>query len=240
MPKPDAFATCDPSRELAGALYRETFWLVADRLGTPRMVADRTGGLAGVRRHDYLPFGEELSAGAGGRTTAQGYGAADNVRQKFTGYEHDEERVLVAERRYRDADRTLAGALKTLEQGDASALLAEALSVQGVIWARLLAFDASLKVLRWASEVAEGIGAKTSAAQAVLTLIEEHGSSKRLTPAEAYDVYQKAERLLKKSQDAEDRERLLTCAHVVMRRLSHLIFVQDFIRGYFCAKPGAT
>ncbi|HEX7314477.1 MAG TPA: helix-turn-helix domain-containing protein [Pyrinomonadaceae bacterium] len=129
-------------------------------------------------------------------------------------------RVLVAERKYRDADRTLAGALKTLEQGDASALLAEALSVQGVIWARLLAFDASINVLRRAAEVAEGIGAKTYAGQAVLTLIEEHGASKRLTPAEAYDAYQKAERLLRNSQNAEDKERLLACAHIVMRRLS--------------------
>jgi tetratricopeptide (TPR) repeat protein len=129
-------------------------------------------------------------------------------------------RMLVAERRYRDADRTLAGALKTLEQGDESALLAEALTVQGVIWARLWAFDASIGVLRRATEVAEGVGAKTSAGQAVLTLIEEHGASKRLTPAEVYDAYRQAERLLKDSQDAEDKERLLACARVVTRRLS--------------------
>ena len=35
-------------------------WLVGDQLGTPRMVADGTGSLAGIKRHDYLPFGEEL------------------------------------------------------------------------------------------------------------------------------------------------------------------------------------
>lgn len=68
-------------------------------------------------------------------------------------------RVLVAERRYRDADRTLAGALKTLEAGDESALLAEALTVQGVVWGRLWAFDASISVLRRAAEVAESVGA---------------------------------------------------------------------------------
>ena len=34
-------------------------WLVSDQLGTPRMVIDRTGSLSGVRRHDYLPFGED-------------------------------------------------------------------------------------------------------------------------------------------------------------------------------------
>jgi hypothetical protein len=36
--------------------------------------------VATIRRHDYLPFGEELSAGSGGRTTQQGY-VVDNVRQ---------------------------------------------------------------------------------------------------------------------------------------------------------------
>lgn len=68
-------------------------WLVADHLGTPRMVVDRTGGLAGVKRHDYLPFGEEIFAGTGGRTIQHGY-YADGVRQKFTGRERDAETGL--------------------------------------------------------------------------------------------------------------------------------------------------
>lgn len=69
-------------------------WMITDQLGTPRMIADRTGSLAGIRRHDYLPFGEELSAGTGNRTTAQGYSVADGVRQKFTGKERDSETGL--------------------------------------------------------------------------------------------------------------------------------------------------
>jgi len=129
-------------------------------------------------------------------------------------------RVLVAERRYRDADRTLAGALKTLERGDESARLADALAVQGVIWARLWVYDASVNVLRRAAEVAETVGALTSAGQAMLTLIEEHGASRRLPPSEVYDAYLKADRLLKDTQDAEDVTRLRACARVVMRRLS--------------------
>jgi len=129
-------------------------------------------------------------------------------------------RVLVAERRYKDADRTLAAVLKTLEKGDESALLADALTVQGVVWARLWAYDASVNALRRAAEVAEAAGALTNAGQAVLTLLEEHGASKRLPPAEVYDAYLRAERLLKGMQDAEDKERLLACARVVMRRLT--------------------
>lgn len=69
-------------------------WLVTDQLGTPRMVLDRTAALSKVTRHDYLPFGEELGAGVGGRSTNQGYGLIDSVRQKFTGYERDGETSL--------------------------------------------------------------------------------------------------------------------------------------------------
>ncbi len=44
-------------------------------------------------RHDYLPFGEEIPAGIGTRTSANGY-VADNLRQQFTGKERDTESGL--------------------------------------------------------------------------------------------------------------------------------------------------
>lgn len=69
-------------------------WLVPDHLGTPRMVIDQSGALANVRRHDYLPFGEELFAPAGNRTIAMGYGSGDAVRQQFTSKERDTETGL--------------------------------------------------------------------------------------------------------------------------------------------------
>ena len=69
-------------------------WLVTDQLGTPRMVFDETGSLANISRHDYLPFGEELFAGTGGRTPQQGYSASDGVRQHFTQKERDIETGL--------------------------------------------------------------------------------------------------------------------------------------------------
>ncbi len=67
-------------------------WLVTDQLGTPRMVFDQTGARANVKRHDYLPFGEEVYGGA--RNSAMGYGALDGVRQKFTQQERDNETGL--------------------------------------------------------------------------------------------------------------------------------------------------
>jgi RHS repeat-associated protein len=69
-------------------------WLVADQLGTARMIFDETGALANVKRHDYLPFGEELFAGVSGRTVTEGYGSGDGVRQQFTGKERDVETGL--------------------------------------------------------------------------------------------------------------------------------------------------
>jgi RHS repeat-associated protein len=74
-------------------------WLVSDQLGTPRMIFDSTGSLANVSRHDYLPFGEDIYANTGLRTTtmgytAAGYSAADAARQKFTGQERDAETGL--------------------------------------------------------------------------------------------------------------------------------------------------
>jgi RHS repeat-associated protein len=77
-------------------------WLVADHLGTPRIIADQSGSLAGIHRHDYLPFGEEIGL-IGGRNPGQGY-VADNTRQKFTGYEADAETGLnFAQARYQSS-----------------------------------------------------------------------------------------------------------------------------------------
>jgi RHS repeat-associated protein len=69
-------------------------WLVSDHLGTPRIVVDLTGSRVNVKRHDYLPFGEELHAGSGGRTTALGYSTGDGIRQQFTSKERDVETGL--------------------------------------------------------------------------------------------------------------------------------------------------
>ena len=132
--------------------------------------------------------------------------------------------VLVAERRYRDAERTLAGAVKTFEQGDESALLAEALTVQGIVWARLWLYEESINVLRRAAELAESAGALASAGLAVVTLLEEHGATWRLSPDEVYEAYLRADRLLKDTQEAEDVARLRACAPVVMKRLTVVQF----------------
>jgi RHS repeat-associated protein len=47
-----------------------------------------------MKRHDYLPFGEELFAPISGRSAAQGYSGGDGVRQQFTSKERDVETGL--------------------------------------------------------------------------------------------------------------------------------------------------
>jgi RHS repeat-associated protein len=87
-----------PATAANGAVDFE--WMVYDQLGTPRMVIDKSGSLARVKRHDYLPFGEEIGADLTWRTTGRGY-VGDNVRQHFTGYERDSETGLdYAQARY--------------------------------------------------------------------------------------------------------------------------------------------
>jgi tetratricopeptide (TPR) repeat protein len=128
-------------------------------------------------------------------------------------------RVLIAEKKYREANRILAGVIRTFEKGGASAHLADALILQGVVWARLRANANSIHILRQAESIAQNSGALTNAGLAALTLIEEHGAG-LLSQDEVYKTYLRAERLLKDTQDAEDIRRLRACALIALRRLA--------------------
>ncbi len=79
---------------LMGIWSSDIRWLVSDQLGTPRMVFDQSGSLSTTSRHDYLPFGEEIYAGTGGRTTQLGFTNGDGARQKFINKERDIETGL--------------------------------------------------------------------------------------------------------------------------------------------------
>ncbi|MBX3299992.1 MAG: hypothetical protein KF736_11080 [Acidobacteria bacterium] len=65
-------------------------YLTIDHLGSPRINTDRAGNV--TSRHDFHPLGDELYIGVGNRTAALNYGSSqDDVRQRFTGYQRDEE-----------------------------------------------------------------------------------------------------------------------------------------------------
>lgn len=127
-------------------------------------------------------------------------------------------RVLVAEHRYKEANQIIGEVVETFERGNEYALLADALSIQGVVRARLGIFDSSLRVLQRAMDVAQDSGALSNAGLAALTLIEEHGTT-RLSDNELYHVYRRSDELLKDTQDAEEIARLRACARIVTRRL---------------------
>lgn len=67
----------------------------ADHLRSPRVITDQLGTVKA--RRDFMPFGQDIYAGIGGRTgdNGQKYSASgDSMRQKFTGYLKDSETSL--------------------------------------------------------------------------------------------------------------------------------------------------
>jgi RHS repeat-associated protein len=74
-------------------------YTATDMLGSPRVITDANGQV--ISRRDFMAFGEEIAVGVGGRATTSKYGQSDSVRQRFTGYQKDEETGLdFAEARY--------------------------------------------------------------------------------------------------------------------------------------------
>lgn len=57
-------------------------------------------------------------------------------------------------------------------------------------------------------------------ALALLKIIEEQGETDSLHSSEVYELYERADRLLQETQDAETLARLRACARVVMSRLA--------------------
>ena len=134
-------------------------------------------------------------------------------------------RVFLAEQKYAEAFGAINYAVGILERGGEQALLADALTVQATIQARIKN-NHSLSTFRRAIEVARDAGALESAGLAALSLIEEHGV--RLSEHELYQVYRRADKLLAITQDAEDIARLRKCALIVMKKLFGKSLDKDF------------
>ena len=69
--------------------YVGTLYLTGDHLGSTRAETNSAG--AAQWYHDYLPFGEELLSGIGGRGSLYGPGDVDGTTHKFTSKERDAE-----------------------------------------------------------------------------------------------------------------------------------------------------
>jgi RHS repeat-associated protein len=71
-----------------------TSYTGTDQLGSPRVITDSLGNV--VSRRDFMPFGEEITneLSTNARPSSLKYGTADGIRQKFTGYQKDDETGL--------------------------------------------------------------------------------------------------------------------------------------------------
>jgi DNA-binding NtrC family response regulator/predicted negative regulator of RcsB-dependent stress response len=126
-------------------------------------------------------------------------------------------RALLAEGRNSEAERVVRSAVRTLEKGGEQALLAEALTTQGVALARVGQPEEARSTLERAGEVAEQAGDLEGAGRAALTLIEELKG--RLAKEELLETYSRADHLLLRSQHSETIARLRECArHVIEAR----------------------
>src|SRR6185436_19690562 len=115
-------------------------------------------------------------------------------------------RTMLAEGNLREADRVIKSAVRVLERGGQQALLAEALSTQGTVTARLGHYLRARALLRRAIEVAETCGDLEAAGRARLSIIEE--LSNQTPPRELAATFHEAAALLEKSQDVAAGRRL--------------------------------
>jgi CheY-like chemotaxis protein/tetratricopeptide (TPR) repeat protein len=130
-------------------------------------------------------------------------------------------RVMLKEGKVGQAMRVIRTAVGALEHGGENALLAEALTTQGLVFARAGEHDLSKTTLRRAAKVAEEAGAPEDAGLALLTLVEEHVN--RLDERDALRSLIRAEELLAGTQDAETAGRLNTCAFGFLRARAQLL-----------------
>jgi tetratricopeptide (TPR) repeat protein len=117
-------------------------------------------------------------------------------------------RVLLAEGRNVEAEKTARAAVRTLEKGDELSLLAEALTTHGIALVRLDHSDQARASLERAIAVAEQVGDFESAGVSALTIIELLGAS--LSNEEVWATIDHVGVLLEKTQEPATLRRLAT------------------------------
>lgn len=123
-------------------------------------------------------------------------------------------RVLLAEGRLVEAEKTVRAAVRILEQGDESSLLTEALTTHGITQARLKHPEQAKLTLARAIDTAERAGDLECAGNAALVMVEE--LSGFLNNDELKLTVDRARELLANSQDLAALKRLSTCASKVI------------------------
>src|SRR5215213_2010270 len=119
----------------------------------------------------------------------------------------------LASNNYELAERAIRLALNTLEGSGEDALLAEALTTQGLILCRLGHRQQAKPIIERARRVAERCGDREGAGRALLILIEE--MCDQLADDERREIGAQANQLLANSQQHATRERLRKCLDTI-------------------------
>jgi signal transduction histidine kinase/ActR/RegA family two-component response regulator len=140
------------------------------------------------------------------------------ARRLFSGFGDDLRRAQVdetlaqlylASNRCELAQRSICFAVDTLETTGEDALLAEALTTQGLVLCRLGRRHEAKPILERAQRVAGRCGDYEAAGRALLILIEE--MCEQLSDDERREIGSRASQLLANSQQTQTRERLRNC-----------------------------
>ena len=124
-------------------------------------------------------------------TDLKDYGSAAQVDETRA-------RTLLAEGKVEEAAKVIAGTVRVLNEGGEQGVLTEALTTQGLVLARLGAYEQSLDILQRAISMGEQAGALEYAGKAALTLLEEHAG--RRPHNELFEVYQRADDLFARAK----------------------------------------
>jgi tetratricopeptide (TPR) repeat protein len=140
------------------------------------------------------------------------------AKDKIRTAQFDESRaqVLIAEKRFSQAESIVRGAISVLEKSGQQCLLTDALITHGVALARLGEKERAQFVLERAIETAHQVGALNKAGLAALTLIEELGE---LPPVVLFAAYERAADWLADSQSLDTLRRLNEAARKIFLRL---------------------
>lgn len=134
-------------------------------------------------------------------------------------------RALLDEGRLVEAEAFARQSVRVLEGGGEQSILAETLTTQGVILARLGRLAASRAALERAINVARDSGDPEGAGRAALSIMEE--LSQQTATGELVSIYQSAAELLEKSQDPLTGKRLIACANSLIRSLGAAVTEED-------------
>lgn len=149
-----------------------------------------------------------------------------SVRDKVRTAQIDQARaeVMIAQRRFAEAERVARGAAKSFQKAGRQCLLVEALIVRGIALARLGKTEESQFTLQRAIEVAQQVGALNQAGMAALTLIEELDD---LSPQTLSIAYERASDWLSESQSSDLLRRINLAASKVLARMQSELTIEN-------------